>query len=112
MADSKKNRPSAIPRRTFLQLSAGTVGVAGTLGLPTTQGADLPFSSSADKRARSNRSGKRSYNSEYSGPNLNRVAFPLGGIGAGMLCLEGTGALSHVSFRNKPDVFNEPLMFA
>src|SRR2546430_14519373 len=40
------------------------------------------------------------------------VAFPLGGIGAGMLCLEGTGALSHVSLRNHPEVFNEPPVFA
>jgi len=29
-----------------------------------------------------------------------------------MICLEGTGALSHVSLRNKPEVFHEPLMFA
>ena len=36
----------------------------------------------------------------------------MGGIGAGMICLEGTGALSHVSLRNKPDVFNEPCVFA
>jgi uncharacterized protein (DUF608 family) len=40
------------------------------------------------------------------------VAFPLGGLGAGMICLEGTGALSHVSLRNKPEVFNEPCVFA
>ena len=45
-------------------------------------------------------------------PHLSRVAFPLGGLGAGMLCVEGTGAFSHVSVRNKPDVFNEPLLFA
>jgi uncharacterized protein (DUF608 family) len=43
---------------------------------------------------------------------LTRVAFPLGGIGAGMICLEGTGALSHVSLRNRPEVFNEPCAFA
>jgi len=54
----------------------------------------------------------REYNGEYFGPYLNRVAFPLGGMGAGMVCLEGTGAISHVSVRNKPDVFNEPHMFA
>jgi len=36
----------------------------------------------------------------------------MGGIGAGMLCLEGTGAFSHVSLRHTADVFNEPLMFA
>ncbi|MBN1444127.1 MAG: hypothetical protein JXA90_15560 [Planctomycetes bacterium] len=29
-----------------------------------------------------------------------------------MVCLEGTGALSHLSIRNKPDVFNEPCVFA
>ena len=54
----------------------------------------------------------RQYNGPYSGSFLNRVAFPIGGIGAGMICLEGTGALSHVSVRNTPDVFNEPLIFA
>ena len=48
----------------------------------------------------------------YHGPHLDRVAFPLGGIGAGMICLEGTGALSHVSLRHKPDVHHEPQAFA
>ena len=48
----------------------------------------------------------------YSGEYLNRVAFPVGGMGAGMFCIEGTGAISHMSVRNKPDVFNEPEMFA
>jgi hypothetical protein len=43
---------------------------------------------------------------------LNRLAFPVGGIGAGMICLEGSGAISHVSVRNHPDVFNEPFMMA
>ncbi len=55
---------------------------------------------------------KRAYNESYQGEHLNHVAFPLGGIGAGMICLEGTGALSHVSVRGHPDVFNEPLMFS
>jgi uncharacterized protein (DUF608 family) len=55
---------------------------------------------------------KRNYNGSYSGPHLNRVAFPIGGIGAGMVCLEGTGAISHVSVRNQPEVFNEPCTFA
>jgi uncharacterized protein (DUF608 family) len=54
----------------------------------------------------------RSYNGLYSGPYLNRVAFPIGGIGAGMFCLEGTGAISHVSVRNKFQFFNEPCSFA
>jgi uncharacterized protein (DUF608 family) len=52
------------------------------------------------------------YKFHYSGEQLNHPAFPLGGIGAGMLCLEGTGAISHVSLRHTPEVFNEPLMFS
>ncbi len=54
----------------------------------------------------------RSYNGPYANEYLNQVAFPMGGMGAGMICLEGTGAFSHVSLRHKPEVFNEPLMFA
>lgn len=52
------------------------------------------------------------FNTTYKGQYLNRVAFPIGGIGAGMYCLEGTGAISHMSVHNKPDVFNEPGSFA
>ena len=52
------------------------------------------------------------FNGSYSGDNLNYVAFPIGGLGAGMICIEGTGAVSHVSVYNQPDVFNEPAMFA
>ena len=48
----------------------------------------------------------------YKSDHLSRIAFPLGGIGAGMICLEGSGTLSHVSLRNKPDIFHEPLIFA
>ena len=29
-----------------------------------------------------------------------------------MFCIEGTGAISHMSVRNRPEVFNEPAMFA
>ncbi len=59
-----------------------------------------------------NKSTRRIYNGVYSGENLNRIAYPIGGLGAGMICLEGTGAFSQVSVRNAPNVFNEPLMFA
>ncbi len=54
----------------------------------------------------------RGYNTAYTGDRLNRLAFPLGGLGAGMICLEGTGAISHVSVRNEMEFFNEPCMFA
>jgi len=54
----------------------------------------------------------RKYNSVYEEEYLNKVAFPLGGIGAGMICFEGTGGLSHISLRHHPEVFNEPLIFS
>jgi len=57
-------------------------------------------------------SSERKFNSVYEGENLNRLAFPIGGIGAGMFCLEGTGAISHVSVRNHPEVYKEPFMLA
>ncbi|MHA4811501.1 GH116 family glycosyl hydrolase [Flavitalea flava] len=52
------------------------------------------------------------YNGPYRGDYLKRVAFPIGGIGAGMFTLEGTGAISHLSVRHAPEMFNEPTMFA
>jgi len=54
----------------------------------------------------------RVYNGPYEGPYLDRIAFPIGGMGAGMICLEGTGAVSQVSVRNQMDFFNEPGVFA
>ncbi|MFA6125717.1 MAG: GH116 family glycosyl hydrolase [Bacteroidales bacterium] len=56
--------------------------------------------------------GQHNFNSYYSGKNLDYIAFPLGGIGAGMVCLDGNGAWSHLSIDNQPDVFNEPFAFA
>lgn len=41
----------------------------------------------------------------YAGRTLDRVAFPLGGIGAGSVCLEGNGGLTAWSLRNLPSVF-------
>ena len=54
----------------------------------------------------------REFNGPYRGKYLNRVAFPIGGIGAGMFCLEGTGAISHMSVRNSMEFFHEPTTFA
>ena len=51
------------------------------------------------------------FNGLYTGSNIDRIAFPIGGLGAGMFCIEGTGAISHLSVRNRPDIFNEPVMF-
>ena len=56
--------------------------------------------------------GAHLYNGSYSGANLDRVAFPMGGIGAGMICLEGAGMLSHFSLYSHPDIFREEKVFS
>ena len=56
--------------------------------------------------------GARQFNGPYEGANLNRIAFPIGGLGSGMYCLEGTGAISAMSVRHKMEFFNEPTCFA
>ena len=106
---------SSMPRRQFLKLSTTTVGAVSALGVSTSSpGAEVSEKKSAEgRRARvGDRRNSRPFNAAYTGDFLNQVAFPLGGIGAGMICLEGTGALSQVSLRNRPEVFNEPCVFA
>ena len=48
----------------------------------------------------------------YTGRNLELVSFPLGGIGAGMMCIEGNGSFGSVSIRNTPNVNLEPNIFS
>ncbi len=57
-------------------------------------------------------SAPRAFSAPYAGAHLDHVAFPLGGIGAGMVCLEGSGALSHASLLHRPDMLNEPCAYA
>jgi uncharacterized protein (DUF608 family) len=102
-------RDGALPRREFLKRSVATAGGLAAAGTPTlvaAEGQPAPAARVARPAA------ARRYNTAYAGLRLNRVAFPMGGIGAGMICLEGTGALSHFSLRNKPEVYNEPCVFA
>lgn len=96
-------------RRKFLELSAVTIGAVGAL---EGTGVEAKAAEGSTRPAAPKGRPSRPYNGEYRGENLNQVAFPLGGIGAGMICLEGTGALSSVSIRNRPEVFNEPCVFA
>jgi uncharacterized protein (DUF608 family) len=99
MARKAKNHLK-MPRRDFLKTSAVSVAAMGSLTSEAAQQRSAPVAA------------QRGYGAPYSGERLNRVAFPMGGMGAGMICLEGTGALSHFSLRNRPEVFNEPLTFA
>jgi uncharacterized protein (DUF608 family) len=97
-------------RRRFLQLSALAVGGAGALANADTPSSALQGRDSSPERKSTGPT--RSFNSPYAGDHLDHIAFPLGGIGAGMICLEGTGALSHFSIRNRPEIYNQPLVFA
>ena len=99
-------------RRSFLK-SLGVSGTAATffpVGIFTP---DTENNTKVDHRGlKEENKSRRNYNDHYTNNYLNRVAFPMGGMGAGMICLEGTGALSHVSIKNKPEIFNEPGIFA
>jgi uncharacterized protein (DUF608 family) len=108
----KQKGDLSIQRRDFLKVSAATVGAIGAgsiAGPPADADAAQPTSQQPAPAAALAR---RAYNAEYRGAHLDRTAFPLGGIGAGMICLEGSGALSHFSLRNRPEVFHEPCTFA
>lgn len=39
------------------------------------------------------------YSGPYEGQELNHLAYPMGGMDAGMICLEGAGAHSQISLR-------------
>ncbi|HEY3860643.1 MAG TPA: GH116 family glycosyl hydrolase [Verrucomicrobiae bacterium] len=110
---SESNSGKSIPRRKFIGLSIAGMGAIGSLtsAAAASVGADEPAQINPPAPARRRRR-RRPYNGGYDGEYLNQIAFPLGGIGAGMVCLEGTGAISNVSLRNRPEVFNEPCMFA
>jgi uncharacterized protein (DUF608 family) len=100
-------------RRSFLKnIALGGFGAAVT---PNKIFADNNAKNSAPEYstlAHGQRKTDRPFNGPYEGIHLNRVAFPIGGIGAGMFCLEGTGAVSHMSVRHRPEIFHEPGMFA
>jgi uncharacterized protein (DUF608 family) len=102
-----KNK-NEISRRKFITNTAmAGIGAIGTTSLITS--CKTERITSVTKKSEP---GDHDYNGAYSGRNLDRIAFPIGGIGAGMFCMEGTGAISHMSVRNHPEVFNEPCMFA
>ena len=44
----------------------------------------------------------------YRGNQLSQIAFPLGGIGAGCICLNGYGGLQDFSVRNRPALTAAP----
>lgn len=45
---------------------------------------------------------------QYSGSQLLQIAMPIGGLGAGCICLNGSGALQDLSLRHKPATTSRP----
>jgi uncharacterized protein (DUF608 family) len=108
---NKKNN-----RRSFLKQAAiGGLGVTAAPGLllkkaqAESKDDNEPFCSLTSGRQSK---AVHAYNEIYTGEYLSRIAFPIGCMGAGMFCLEGTAAISHMSVRHHPELFNEPGMFA
>src|SRR5687767_9614500 len=105
MMKSSKNR------RHFLKnFALGCIGATALPAVVTAKGTGA--GSGEDGTATGKAPGSRGFNESYKGKYINRVAFPIGGIGAGMFCIEGTGAISHMSIRHNPEMFFEPAMFA
>ena len=94
-------------RRKFLKsIFLGGTGIVMSPGLLKAEGkVNAPSGSATD-------SAGETFNQPYTGDRLRKIAFPIGGMGAGMFCLEGSGAISHMSIRNRPGLFNEPPIFA
>jgi uncharacterized protein (DUF608 family) len=99
--------PRLIARREFLRTSAATLGALAAAGAPEARSADAPAAP-----APAAPEGPRGPDFSYTGEQLDQLAFPMGGIGAGTICLEGSGALTNVSVRNKPQIQNEPGLLA
>ena len=96
-------------RREFLKAGIQVAGVAGVGSSANLLAAAEPGGTVSTSRNPPSPAGGLT---KFENETLSRVAYPLGGIGAGMICLEGTGSLSNVSIRNRPDLFNEPVVFA
>jgi len=97
-----------VRRRDFL---VGTGAVTGLLSA----GGPLPRTSAAEstpERVHGIAQSARAFDESYEGEYLGQVAFPMGGLGAGMICLDGAGGLSKFSLRHRPDLEKEHRVFA
>lgn len=56
--------------------------------------------------------GEHAYNGTYSERNTDKIAFPIGGIGAGNYFIEGNGSVSGISVKHRLDYLSEPTFFA
>ena len=99
-------------RRSFIKkMGLGTLAASGVSGLLPADKNLLRANNTETLHFQLEKT-ERDFNGEYRNEYLSKVAFPIGGIGAGMFCLEGTGAISHLSVNNRPEIYNVPYAFA
>lgn len=104
MTDSDFGRRDFLRRTLQASGAVSLAQLAKAVGGTTAQSKASPVSKAATESF-------HCFNGVYQGENLSQVAFPMGGIGAGMICLEGSGALSKFSLRHdRPEL--EPRVFA
>jgi uncharacterized protein (DUF608 family) len=99
-------------RRTAFNRRELIAGIGGALTASSGFAASRAEFDSAADRAAPAAIQSRDANARRTGSCLDRIAFPLGGMGAGMICLGGTGALTNCSLRHEPDIGSEAPMFA
>jgi len=94
-----------IARREFVRSSVGTLGAIAA-GASLARAAEPAAPSAAPSAV------PRGPDTAFTGDQLDQIAFPMGGLGAGMMCLEGGGGLTNVSIRDRPMLQNQPGLFA
>jgi uncharacterized protein (DUF608 family) len=96
-------------RRDFLVAAGGVAAVPVVTSFGAAEGHSGDVPAAADGQPTQ---GGRAFNGVYQDGYLDQIAFPLGGMGAGMFCVEGSGALSKFFFRHRPVVDQDRRVFA
>src|SRR5882757_4109880 len=118
---SRRTPSMSMTRRDILVGAGGIIAASAAAAVSAepsyktktqTTDADGPTSDCRRDPTETSNGDTRTFNAIYRGDYLNETAFPMGGIGAGMICLEGTGALTKFSLRHRPDLASEPKAFS
>ena len=107
MAEKRKGKKYA--RRDFLKEVAAGGALASSLGMPALAGQDTKTGNAGAGAAEksSHAASPIDYPRTFTGRNLKRIGFPLGGIGTGTVSLGGRGQLRDWELFNRPDKGNE-----
>ncbi len=103
--------PSDKPTRREFLLTTSSAALAATVPLTDSRAASATSISSGTASSVEDlfRTGPQR---RFSGETLTQIAMPLGGIGAGCICLNGYGGLQDFSIQNRPATTAQPEGFA